>query len=736
LPSPFVFAFLGGFANLPLLGGLAAASIPIILHLLNRRRFREERWAAMRFLLAAIRRNQRRIRVEQWLLLAVRTLLLILLVLAMAKPFLDNGALPILAGQRTHRVIVLDGSLSMGHVTTDATRFDQAKELAAKLIKTARKGDAVSILLMADPPKVVVKEPSANHAEVLKELADVTLPHGGTDLAATLSALDRVLDSSDISQKDVVFISDLQTASWRVRRGGEEALKRAIAKLESRKPSLGTAVIDLGAAGDTNRAVVDLKIGSPIVTPAMVPTPSITVTVREFGREAPEGARVQLLIDGQVGPEKIVYPRRGEDATATFLHDFGAPGDHVVEAVIGDDPLKLDNHRWLAIPVRESLRALLVDGDPKADQPFHGETDFLAVALNPEVDSSSTPSTIRSEVIPESRFASTDLTPYDVVVLCNVAQVTDREVSSLESFLKQGGGVVVFGGNQVMADNYNRLLFAGGKGILPAEILQTVGGPETNATPFQFKPLGFRHAIVREFAGQPESVAASLTGVNTTTFHKLRLPPNSNAETALAFENDDPAVIEAPRHRGTVIQVATTADRDWTTWPLHKSYPPIMEKVVFQAASGRMNERNVRVGQAFDQALPPAAGAAAATVRRPDGRDRVVKLQTGADVSRFFFEGTDLSGLYQVKIGPPLRTETSFAANPDPIESDPAKLDRAGLMEATPGWSFDYFNNTKNLLHDATAVTRRGELQRPFLWAVLALLIVESILAWWFGHHR
>ena len=211
----------------------------------------------------------------------------------------------------------------------------------------------------------------------------------------------------------------------------------------------------------------------------------------------------------------------------------------------------------------------------------------------------------------------------------------------------------------------------------------------------------------------------------------------SSAEIALAFENDDPAIVEAPRYRGTVIQVATTADSDWTTWPLHKSYPPIMEKIIFQAAAGRMSERNVRVGQPFDQALPPAASTAAiATVHRPDNKDAIVKLQSGGDVSRFFFEGTNLSGLYLVKIGPPLGLDSAFSANPDPIESDPAKLDRAGLIESVPGWSFDYFNDTKNLLHDATAVTRRGELQRPFLWAVLALLIIESILAWRFGHHR
>ncbi len=132
---PVAFAFIG-FANLALLGGLAGASIPIIIHLLNRRKFRETQWAAMRFLLAAIRKNTRRIRIEQWLLLAVRTLLILLLVTAMLKPYLEStGALPVIVGQRTHRTVVIDGSLSMSYTPKgEASRFDQAKSLASKLL--------------------------------------------------------------------------------------------------------------------------------------------------------------------------------------------------------------------------------------------------------------------------------------------------------------------------------------------------------------------------------------------------------------------------------------------------------------------------------------------------------------------------------------------------------------------------------------------------------------------------
>src|SRR5437868_10346306 len=117
---------------LPILTGLlttlavaaGAASIPIIIHLLNRNRFRVVSWAAMRFLLAAQRKNTRRMRLEQIILLAVRVLVLVLLVAAMASVtdwaeklwsgVLPQGAARAAAGnRRTHRILVLDGSFSM-----------------------------------------------------------------------------------------------------------------------------------------------------------------------------------------------------------------------------------------------------------------------------------------------------------------------------------------------------------------------------------------------------------------------------------------------------------------------------------------------------------------------------------------------------------------------------------------------------------------------------------------------
>ncbi|HZW30182.1 MAG TPA: BatA domain-containing protein [Isosphaeraceae bacterium] len=729
--SPLIWAL--GFANAPLLYGLAAAAVPIIIHLLNRRKFREVTWAAMRFLLAAIRKNQRRIRIEQWILLAVRTLVILLVVAAMAKPFLESFGM-VIAGRRVHRVLVLDASLSMGYTSAGTSRFEQAKALAAQLVKASRRGDAISVILMGQPPRVVIGDPSPNLREVEKEVGELAMTHGGTDLTATFAAVDRVLEASTIGQKEVVFLTDLQAASWRPPAEAAAALKRVLARIEARQPR--SVLIDLGRPGGENRAVTDLHLDAPVVT---VGTPVwVRGVVRNFSATRAEGVRARLTVDGRLGPESPEedLPPGGELPVA-FRHQFSSPGESVLEVSIPEDPLKLDDRRRLVVPVRESLNVLLVDGHFQSE-PYKAETDYLAQALSPtEAEGSpGQPSPLRVEVISESQLPRRELTPYDVVVLCNVAQFSPAEVSALEDYLKQGGGVVIFGGDQVLPETYNRLLYDDGKGLLPASLGPTVGDAAKKESAFGFDPIGYRHPLVAEYQGEANAVIIGLTRAHTYQYHKLMIPKGSKASVALAFETGDPAIIEAPRHRGTVVLVATSADTGWTTWPVHLSYPPIMQQIILRASAGRLSERNIRVGQPYDQSFAAPGAAAPVSVLTPKGQIVETRLQPAGGVSQFHFEQTDLSGPYQVRIGPPLNTESWFAANPDPAESNLAKLDQAALAELIPGWNFIYVSDWNNLNQDAGSVGRRGELHRPLLYAVLVLLLVESILAWKFGHNE
>src|SRR5262249_34574714 len=160
-------------------------------------------------------------------------------------------------------------------------------------------------------------------------------------------------------------------------------------------------------------------------------------------------------------------------------HQFTSPGEFVLEVSIPEDPLKLDDRRRLVVPVRESLNVLLVDGHFQSE-PYQAETDYLAQALaptelSPTDGSSGQPGPLRGEVASDPQPPRRELTPYDVVVLCNVAQFSPAEVAALEDYLKQGGGVVLFGGDQVVPESYNRLLYDEGKGLLPARLGPIVG---------------------------------------------------------------------------------------------------------------------------------------------------------------------------------------------------------------------------------------------------------------------
>jgi Aerotolerance regulator N-terminal/von Willebrand factor type A domain len=718
------------FANPALLGGLAAASIPIVIHLLNRRKFREISWAAMQFLMAAIRKNQRRVRIEQWLLLAVRTLLLLLIVAAMAKPFLESFG-NVIGDRRTHRVLVLDNSLSMGYATGDKSRFDQAKDVATQLVKDSRQGDAISLITMGAPPKVIIAAPQTIQAEVQKEIAELTMTHGSTDLLATFEKIDQVLDVSTIPQKEIFFLTDLQSTSWRrPEASGKDGLDRVLAKLEARKPR--SVIIDLGKVGSENRAVTDLKVDSPVVTVGS--TPLVQGVIRNFGPSKADGVLVRLIMDGRISSEQAVDLPVGEDVPVIFNQPFTTTGDHVVELSLDNDALPLDDHRWLVVPVRESLNVLLVDGHFRSE-PFQAETDYLAQALMPSEESPGQPGMIHAEVVTESQFKSLDLTRFDVVALCNVGQFVPSYVAALEDYLNQGGGLIIFGGDQVMADNYNRLLHADGKGLLPAALGVTVGDAAKKEAAFAFNPLGYRHPLLAEFRGESLPVMAGLTQTRIWQYHKLT-KLDSKAQVAMAFDSNDPAIIEAPWARGKVILVATSADADWNTWPLHSSYPPIMLQMILQAASGRLAERNIRVGQPYNQSFGAAGTAAAATVTNPKGQPVAARLKAAGGNSELHFEQTELSGRYQVQIGPPLTVENAFAADSDPAESDLAKLDRSRLEQRLPGWRFDILPNSPELSQSAAAVSHRGELHRPMLYGALVLLLLETFLAWKFGHHE
>src|SRR5258706_4636341 len=123
-----------GFFNPGLMWFALGGAVPVIIHLLHRQKYRRVQWAAMEFLLAAIKKTQRRLRIENLILLLIRILLMVLLALAISRPFLQASPLSILAETDTHHILVIDNSYSMGYKKGSKSNLDNAREAADKVL--------------------------------------------------------------------------------------------------------------------------------------------------------------------------------------------------------------------------------------------------------------------------------------------------------------------------------------------------------------------------------------------------------------------------------------------------------------------------------------------------------------------------------------------------------------------------------------------------------------------------
>ena len=191
--------------------GTLLAGVPILIHLLNRRRFKVVPWAAMEFLLASQRKNYRRIRLEQIILMALRVLALLLLVLAFARPDFQSSALAGKLGiSQRYVILIVDNSFSMGHADGGTTAFQRAVNAGQQVIQALAPGDTVSLIAMAANPKMLIRVPSLEHSTARAELMRLELSESGTNVPAALRAAAGMLEEAPPANCEIMLVTDCQ----------------------------------------------------------------------------------------------------------------------------------------------------------------------------------------------------------------------------------------------------------------------------------------------------------------------------------------------------------------------------------------------------------------------------------------------------------------------------------------------------------------------------------------------
>ncbi|MFW6161575.1 MAG: BatA domain-containing protein, partial [Planctomycetota bacterium] len=570
--------------------GLTLASAPIIIHLLNRRRFKIVEWAAMEFLMASQRKNYRRIRLEQLLLMALRALMIAVLILLVCRPTMRR-ALAGIAERERLVALVFDTSMSMAYRDGSTSAYDRGITFAERLMAGLSQGDTWALVAAEGPGRKVTHEPSFELEAARAAVAPdrLALSDRGTSLPAALAAAEEVLASSRTPAKAVYVVTDMQRASWLPPTGSVAADDVERLKDLSREQA-EVMLVDVGSREPANLAVTELRL----VTPFAVVGGEATVRARvsNFTPSDAAGVRLELFVDGfrqQTGAPRNIAS--GETAQWEFRHVFRQGGPHAVMVELEADSLPRDDRRYLAVDVRETLRVLCVEGEPGGES-FTGETDYLRAVLRParrEQEQEVSPFT--PEVAELGALASAELPRYDAVVLANVARLDEPVAAALERYVRDGGALLVFLGDQVDRAFYNQRLYREGRGVLPCVLGPPVGDPADRTQAVHLQERVGDHPFVRLFR---EQKVIKLSSPYVARYIRLEgVEGRERVRVVCRFDGGDPAVVESRAGRGRVVVFASSADDEWNDMPSWPMYQTLVHEVLSQVVRDPSGSRNL-----------------------------------------------------------------------------------------------------------------------------------------------
>ncbi|MBI5818779.1 MAG: BatA domain-containing protein [Verrucomicrobia bacterium] len=559
------------FLNPLMLAGLAAIAAPIILHLLNRQRFRIVPWGAMMFLRQSLAKATRRLRFQHWLLMLVRIFILAFLALALARPLVKTAFTAYLGHSRTDLVLVLDNSFSTTHTSGETSDFENIRRTALSLIDTLRQGDTVSVIIASDTARPLSSDPSFELQRTKQAIVQLQPQPRPANMLRAAEEIAVQLPKLRNPNHEVYFITDGAARGWSTDRTGD--WERVAAVFAKRQPKPTVRVLAVAAADRPNFAVVDLNVQPRIV--AASSTARLTARVANHSSAAGD-ISATLSIDGIQKAAKDAHIESGDTAAVTFNIQFPEPGPHRVALDIGADALPLDNRRYLALDAVETLPVLIADGSPSPNA-FRSGSGFLAAALQPSDEG-----VVKPVVMDAHALASADLSRYRVLVLANVARVDRALAEKLEQFVASGRGLLVAPGSLAEAADYNHALFQEGRYLLPAKLLSVVRA-QPNAP----------NRVSANATWRPE--LAELTQAQVQSW--WRLNPGAGTFTLATLANGDPLLISRRLGDGRVLQTALPLDNSWSDLPIHPVFVPLVHEMIYELAIPTQASRNLLVGE-------------------------------------------------------------------------------------------------------------------------------------------
>ncbi|MGI9517049.1 MAG: BatA domain-containing protein [Pirellulaceae bacterium] len=745
----------------PLMLGLGAAAIlsPIIIHLLNKRRFKIVDWAAMDFLFDADKKNRRRVKLENFILLLLRCLAMLFLGFLLARPFLPSE-FTFGQSQQFQRVILLDDSLSQRVVVGNQSAFETARDRLKQLLQMLASdggSDFLTLYLTSKPAEpVITNDPITPDSldALISRIDELECSDQVADYTAALTDIASFVENDRSTNNQVVYVmTDLRRQDWQnpEMTDSENTPNRLVGRINQSAPN--TFVVDVGSSLEENLAVTAIRADDLLVAGTVI---RFNVSVTNFGDTTAENVELRFRVDDfqpQIETVTSIAPGRTESVTFRHLFQYDRREFNEMDAteqlqdnlmnarvqveIVQNSGLKdflpQDSESFFAARTLRGIPVLIVDGDPSAESE-RSESHYLR-----EIGVTGTG--IIADTATVGEFEDISLSKYKVIFLCNVDEASPDRVESLKLWVADGGGLVFMPGDRVRASTFNETFFEDGEGLSPLK-LEVMEGDVTRGDWIYMEIKDARHPALRVtlddeigfdqveiFSWWRGSVKTDQAGVTVAT------------PLSLSNEDGTPAMADRVYGDGRTVAFAFPADADWTMWPADPTYVCVMWDLVNDMVGKSDVSAGLRVGSMLRELVDLSQFSPRVALTDPRG-EKVEANARPIDESQenvlyeVEFENIDRRGFYEMELSSELVTNQKrlLAVNVDAREGDLKRLDVAGLAQ-------NFFGDSTQMLTADEMVLKNESSTSNEIWPQILLLLacclaLEQFLGWWFGRSR
>jgi hypothetical protein len=703
------------FLNVSLLAGTALIAVPIILHLIMRRKPRLFEFPALRFVQKKHDTNQRKLKLRHLLLLLLRIGAISLLAFALARPSVQFGGALGSQEAPVAAALVFDAAPRMEYLRENKTRLQAAREMGLWLMAQLPQESEIAVLdTRQGAGAFQIDRSAARHGIERLE----TVPNSQPLTDAIDEAL-RLLKESSLARKEIYVFTDLSRAAWPLAQASQ--LRESLKKL----PGVGIYVIDVGVPDPD-----DFSLGEPRLSAEVLSNSSpLTIQTELACLGASDQRTVELyLIDAGGNPQKrnaeTVAVAPGEAQQIEFNLASLQLGVHQgFLRIVGQDALAADDTRYFSVEVKPPWRILI--SAPKSADSY---SLFLTEALAPSVFRKRGQARFDCEIVDLEILSKKTLSDYAALFLLDPTPLEPALWQKLSDYAADGHGVAIFlGRNARSIDSFNT---AQAQELLAGNLLRQARRPDGDLF---LTPRDLQHPILAPFRVQSGSVPWDRSPV----FRYWELDkPHPGVGVVLPFSDGRPAVLERPIGSGRALTVTTPiSDRPnqnpWNLLPVSDEAWPFLI-LVNQMASylvGSGNEQlNYFAGQTAVLQLDPETQRTNYLLTGPGN----VSVPISADPQRhrLVITATELPGNYRVQSG---GRESGFdrplSVNLAPEQTQLERLDKNELSQIFAPDKIRVARTKEQIDRDISMGRVGRELFPPLILAVAVFLALESVLA-------